>query len=470
MIKRTLAEIAAMVGGRLSDPAMGNIEICGVSRDSRALARGNLYVPLAGDNFDGHEFAANALSRGAAAALWQHGRANAPQNAPLVFVDDTLTALQRLAAEYRRQLGVKVVGITGSNGKTTTKDLTAAVLAAAFRVHKTEGNYNNHIGLPLTLLQMDERTEIAVLEMGMSGRGEIELLSRLAEPDVAIITNIGEAHLLQLGSRIEIARAKTEIVAGLREGGLLIYNGDEPLIEQALSERPEAADEGRSRFGTFRFGAGPSNELKPMNIRMDGTSTRFEIDGLPGTAFAIPVLGVHNVINALAAAAAGKRFGVGAEAIARGLASAVMTGMRIEVSVAPNGVTVLNDAYNASPTSMRAALRLLEELDAKGRKYAALADMLELGPQEAELHREVGRSIDPAAVEAVLAYGPLGRHIAEGARERFPQDRVFHYDDKEALARELADRTEAGDAVLVKGSRGMRMETVAAYLLQLGGR
>lgn len=465
MITRTLGEIAFMAGGKLAEGTDASIIASGVSRDSRAITPGVLYVPLIGETFDGHEFTANALEQGAVAALWQSDRPNPPAGAPLIFVEDTLAALQRLAKAYRRQLPVRIVGITGSNGKTTTKDLTAAVLSASFRVHKTAGNYNNHIGLPLTLLQLTEQTEVAVLEMGMSGRGEIELLSRLAEPEVAVITNIGEAHLLQLGSRKEIARAKTEILSGLQPDGVLIYNGDEPLIEEVL---PELAEPGRmrtDRYGKVRFGARADNDLFPEDIQTEPTGSKFHVNGDASTDYVVPLPGAHNVVNALAAIAVGRHFGMDAGSIAGGLAQAELTGMRIEVSVAPSGLTLLNDAYNASPTSMRAAIDLLHELKGFGRKFAVLGDMLELGEREKDFHREVGALLDPEQVEAVYLYGPLSVYTAEGAGSRFPAERVRHFETKEALARELAQAAGAQDVILIKGSRGMRMEQVAAFLV-----
>ncbi|TVY09599.1 UDP-N-acetylmuramoyl-tripeptide--D-alanyl-D-alanine ligase [Paenibacillus cremeus] len=464
MIKRTLAEIAVMAGGRLAEGTPADLMISGVSKDTRTIGAGNLYVPLIGESFDGHDFVSDAIEKGATAALWQIDHADAPVGVPLVIVDDTLGALQRLAKAYRRELAVRIVGVTGSNGKTTTKDMTAAVLSTGFQVHKTAGNYNNHIGLPLTLLALSEDTEVAVLEMGMSGRWEIDLLSRLAEPEVAIITNIGEAHLLQLGSRKEIARAKTEILAGLRNGGVLVYNGDEPLIEEVL---PEMAESGRMQNGSYskiRFGTAADNDLYLKHMRLDAKGTRFTVHSEPEAAFTIPVLGAHNAVNALAAIAVGRHFGLSDEQIAAGLESAVMTGMRIEVMQTPSGITLLNDAYNASPTSMRAAIELLHEMKGYHKKFAVLGDMLELGDQEAEFHREVGTWLDPQEIQAVFLFGPLSQHTAAGVQEHFDGERVKHYTDKAELAEALSQVAAAQDLVLIKGSRGMKMEQVAAFL------
>ncbi|WP_249862547.1 UDP-N-acetylmuramoyl-tripeptide--D-alanyl-D-alanine ligase [Paenibacillus konkukensis] len=465
MIKRTLEQIAAMAGGALTAGAE-SLTVHGVSKDTRTLQEGNLYVPLIGESFDGHQFVKDAAAKGAVASLWQKDRHPRPADIPLIVVDDTLEALQRLAKAYRLELPVRIVGITGSNGKTTTKDMTASVLGSSFQVHKTLGNYNNHIGLPLTLLQLDENTEIAVLEMGMSGRGEIRFLSELAEPELVIITNIGEAHLLQLGSREEIARAKTEILAGLQEDGTLIYNGDEPLIEQVL---PELAQGGMkaSRYHRVRFGAKEDNDLYPIDVRMDQSGTHFGIRRFDGVSFYIPLLGFHNVVNALAAVAAGIHFGIPAVVIAEGLKQSVMTGMRIEMLKAPSGLTILNDAYNASPTSMNAALSLLQELQGYKRKAVVLGDMLELGEQEAEFHREIGRLLDPKRIDRVYVFGTLARHIAEEAARTYSPGHVVVFNDKSRLAQAVASFVGPEDVVLVKGSRGMKLEQVVSLLQQL---
>lgn len=279
MIKRSLQEIASMMNGQLNKEY--DIEIRGVSIDSRKIEEGNLFIPFKGEHVDGHQYVKSAIEKGAGASLWQKDVPNPPEDIPLIFVEDPLKALQALAKNYLMQLSVKVVGITGSNGKTTTKDMVAALLSTQYRVHKTSGNYNNHIGLPLTILTMSEDTEVAVLEMGMSGRGEIELLSKLAEPDLAIITNIGEAHLLDLGSREGIAEAKLEIMSGLKEDGVLIYHGDEPLLKERV--------EGHS-IRNLTFGLGHQNTVYAEYIKTREKDTLFKTN-LYGTEFVLPVLG-----------------------------------------------------------------------------------------------------------------------------------------------------------------------------------
>ncbi|QAY65420.1 UDP-N-acetylmuramoyl-tripeptide--D-alanyl-D-alanine ligase [Paenibacillus protaetiae] len=468
MIKRRLGQIARMCGGQC-DAAFADIEIAGVGKDSRQVEAGSLYVPIVGERFDGHDYAAGALADGAAASLWQQDKAVPEElkEAPLVFVDDPLAALQRLAAAYRNELPVKVIGITGSNGKTTTKDMVAAVLSAKFRVHKTAGNLNNHIGLPLTVLQLDETVEAAVLEMGMSGFGEIELLTRIAQPDIAVITNIGDAHLLQLGSREGITQAKLEITAGLREDGLLLFNGDEPLLHAGLQKTvlPQGVR-------TATFGLSEQNDWSPAQIEVEAAASSFSVRESDNWHYApavhIPVPGKHNVSNALAAIAVARSLGVPEPDIAKALqAGLTLTGMRIQPVAAFNGAMILNDAYNANPTAVRAAVDLVGQLSGFRRKWVVLGDMLELGPDEDALHREIGEYVTPDKADALLAFGPLSKHTADAAKPLFAgkdQSLIRHFEDQEELAGFLRSELQAEDLVLVKGSRGMRMEKIVHVL------
>ncbi len=353
---------------------------------------------------------------------------------------------------------MRVIGITGSNGKTTTKDMVAGVLSTTYKTHKTEGNLNNHIGVPLTLLQLEEDTEMAVIEMGMSGRDEIALLSVIAEPEVAVITNIGESHLLQLGSRDEIAKAKLEIVKGLKEGGLLVYHGDEPLLDQYL-EHAQAPDS----MLTFRFGESEDNDIYPKSIMFHEEGTLFQTNSGIGT-YTIPLMGQHNVINALAAIAVSKYMGVSEDDIVNGLKHIKMTGMRIEKVRGVTGLTILNDAYNASPTSMRAAIQLVQDLHGYHRKCLVLGDMLELGKDEETFHKQIGEFIQPERIDYIYTYGTLAEKIAEGAMSQFPADRVKSFQDKTEMVDSLAEVLSPRDVVLVKGSRGMKLEEVVEGL------
>ncbi|MCC3372854.1 UDP-N-acetylmuramoyl-tripeptide--D-alanyl-D-alanine ligase [Cohnella sp. REN36] len=467
MIQATLNEVAAWCGAagisaRDADAA-GVRRIAGASTDSRSTAAGQLFVPLAGDRFDGHDYLAEAEAAGAAAALWQADRP-APETAlPLVRVPDTLAALQALAARYLASWNPRVVGVTGSNGKTTTKDLIASVLATTYQVVKTESNFNNHIGLPLTILRADPAAEVLVLEMGMSARGEIALLAGIAPPDAAVITNVGESHLLQLGSRRNIARAKLEIAEGLKPGGTLVYYGDEPLLREELAALNLPA--GRLRAVTFGEDAGDDLRAARIDVRPDGVT--FALAGDEAREpFELSIPGRHNAINALAAIAVGRLFGVPEAQIADGLRSAALTGMRIERTAAWNGALVLNDAYNASPTSMRAAIDLVARLGGFRRKWLVLGDMLELGPDEAEFHAGIGRELSSDRVDGLFAFGPLSAHTADAAKARLPEGAVRHFADKGELADAVLQALAPDDLVLVKASRGMRLEEVVRRLRQ----
>lgn len=462
MIIRTLSQIAAMSGGAVTAPSAGSIRIEGIVTDSRKIQPGCLFVPLAGERFDGHAFAADCLAAGAAAVLWAKDKGEAP--GPAVLVEDTLLALQQLAKSYLNQCGTRVIGITGSNGKTTTKDLVFALLATTFHVHKTSGNFNNHIGLPLTLLSMPESTEIAVLEMGMSGRREIELLSNLAEPETALITNIGESHLLQLGSRKEIARAKLEILSGMKPGGLLVFNGDEPLLHEVLEETDTLKPE---ELKTLTFGLKDGNDVYPTMIQYSESKTAFTSSQDPAPdkqVFELHLPGEHNVVNALAAISIARHYGVAEQAIAAGLKQAEFTGMRIETVIGSSGITILNDAYNASPTSVKAAIGVLEKKQGYRKKIAVLGDMLELGPEEGEYHLQVGRCLHPDKVDLLFTYGKLSDKIAEGAAETMKHDTIFAYHDKSELIESLVSVLHGNDVVLVKASRGMKLEEVVDVL------
>nr|WP_254639486.1 UDP-N-acetylmuramoyl-tripeptide--D-alanyl-D-alanine ligase [Cohnella sp. GbtcB17] len=462
-------------------PAGAEAGIAGVSIDSRSIGAGQLFVPIAGDRFDGHDYIEKAASAGAAAALWQRDRAvPADIGLPLLLVDDTLAALQRLAESYLASWQPKVVGVTGSNGKTTTKDLIFSALATVYRTAKTEGNFNNHIGLPLTILRASRDTEVLVLEMGMSAFGEIALLSRIAKPDIAVITNIGESHLEHLGSRRGIAQAKLEIVEGLKAGGTLIYNGDEPLLREELAAVSLPAD----AAGWITFGESAACDLRATDIAMDTERATFVASGggaagstaqeseAQAARFEVPIPGRHNAVNALAAIAVARRLGVADADIARGLAEAKLTGMRIERVQARSGALVLNDAYNASPASVRAAISLVAQLQGYRRKWLVLGDMLELGPDEAAFHAGIGRELSQGQADGLLAYGPLSAHTAEAAASAMPSGVVKHFADKNELAEALLSLVEPDDLVLVKASRGMRMEEIVRRLTagEEGGR
>ncbi|MBY0121178.1 UDP-N-acetylmuramoyl-tripeptide--D-alanyl-D-alanine ligase [Bacillus sp. S/N-304-OC-R1] len=456
MIRKTLKEITEMIQVENDLSVFHDNEINGVSIDSRKIQPGHLFVPFKGENFDGHQFVEAAIKQGAGAALWQKDIPNPPIHLPILIVEDTLIALQELARSYRHMLGVRIVGVTGSNGKTTTKDMTANLLSVQYKVQKTEGNFNNEIGLPLTILDLDKDTEIAVLEMGMSSRGEIDFLTRLAEPEAAIITNIGESHLLDLGSREGIAEAKLEIIHGLKEKGVITYYGDEPLLHDRLSDY-----EGNIQIKTF--GRSGKNDIFPVDIKQNDTGSTFKTN-VTDIEFKLPVLGTHNVLNALAAMTVASHFGVPFERMNEGFSELKLTNMRTELLQGKKGEKIINDAYNASPTSMHAAIELLSHLPGYKNKILVLGDMLELGPQEEEFHLKMGESIDPQKIDFVFTFGKLGELIAEGAKTKLPSDRVFAFTEKQALIEKLEKIVNEETIVLVKASRGMKLEEVVTAL------
>ena len=438
------------------------IQITGVVTDSRHITQGCLFVPLVGERFDAHDFAAAALEAGASAVMWSRTGEQPP--GPAIIVDNTLHALQIMAQRYLATSSAKVIGITGSNGKTTTKDMVYALLATTYKVHKTQGNFNNHIGMPLTILAMPIDSDFIVLEMGMSDRGEIKLLSELVRPETVIVTNIGESHLLQLGSRLEIARAKLEIMSGLQSAGLLVCNGDEPLIEQVLAE---AETYKPKQFNKMTFGLNSHNDEFPVSeINFAQESTSFKTHQGGASSYTIPLLGQHNVINSLAALIVARHYNVSEDKIVQGLQHLSLTGMRIEFIACANGITILNDAYNASPTSMKAAIHVLENMKGYQRKIAVLGDMFELGASEGQFHEEIGNLLDASKLDYLFTLGELGKRIAEGAKKRLDEKKIYAYTDKAELIAKLNEMLSPQDAVLVKASRGMALETVVEQIKQ----
>ncbi len=351
----------------------------------------------------------------------------------------------------------KVVGITGSNGKTTTKDMTDAVLSSQYRVHKTRGNFNNHIGLPITILEMPIDTEVVILEMGMSQVGEIKVLSDLAEPDVAIITMIGESHIEFFGSRAGIADAKMEISSGLKEDGVLIYPGEESLLQDRVAF---LADKQLKTFGSST-----KNDLYPLSIDAQMNQTSFTTNENPNLTISLPVLGTYNVNNALAALTAGMVLGISIEKSAPKLAQFQLTKNRTEWLSGLNESSILNDAYNANPTAMKAVLDNFSTFKNKGKKIVVLGDMLELGEQTSELHLSVKDSLDPNQIDKVILYGDKMTVLYEALKETFNEENLFHFTgDKEPLIRFIKNEIGPEDYILLKSSLGTDLLSVVRAL------
>ncbi|RXI98106.1 UDP-N-acetylmuramoyl-tripeptide--D-alanyl-D-alanine ligase [Anaerobacillus alkaliphilus] len=430
-----------------------DINIKEVFIDSRKEVQNGLFIPIVGDRFDGHSFLLGAIKNGAIATLWEEGKelpSGLPENFPIFFVKDTLKALEQLARVYLQEVAPIVIGVTGSNGKTSTKDLIEAVLTTEFKTHKTAGNYNNHIGLPLTILSMPKECEVIILEMGMNNFGEISFLSNLAKPDLAIITNIGESHIEQLGSREGISKAKLEIVDGLKNDGVLILDGDEPLL---LGEKSAQ---------TITCGYGESNDYRISNIEQKSNLTRFSIN--EQDHYTIRLLGKHNIKNSSYAIAVAKYLGMNEHTIQVGLNNCVLTGMRMEKQQGLNGSIIINDAYNSSPTSMKAAIETMKQLDGFQRRVLVLGDMYELGNDEKELHRSVA-SVISTPITHLLTVGDKGKWIAEALLEsNNDKIEVNSYHSKEELTKHIKPLLDHGSIVLIKASRGMKLETIAKDL------
>ncbi|HWR40063.1 MAG TPA: UDP-N-acetylmuramoyl-tripeptide--D-alanyl-D-alanine ligase [Patescibacteria group bacterium] len=424
-----------------------------VSTDTRTLQPGQLFVALTGDNFDGHHFIALAAEKGAAGAVLSREISEVPPGITVFIVKNTLEALQSLARFHRQRFDIPVIAVTGSNGKTTTKDMLAAALSSRFHVLKTEGNFNNEIGLPLTLLRLTKEHGAAVVEMGMRALGEIRELVGIALPNVAVVTNVGETHMELLGSLENVASAKGELVEGIGENGLTALNADDANV-RAMGKK--------SRGQVVYYGFGPEAFVRAENVRTrsqeNQTVTTFDCRSPRGMfPVELPAAGKHNVYNVLAAIVIAWELGLSPQEIQQGIHSFVPSAMRLSV-LRRGRYTIVNDAYNASPMSMAAALETLQDLSS-GRKVAVLGDMLELGPVAVEAHRRIGRQAANCGVEVVITVGTLAGHIADAAAEAG----VIHTmacDTHEQAVRELERRVQPGDTILIKGSRGMAMEKI----------
>jgi UDP-N-acetylmuramoyl-tripeptide--D-alanyl-D-alanine ligase len=423
--------------------------LCGVAIDSRAVSRGMLFVALRGSRTDGHRYVGDALRAGARGALVSTDVPEAPEGSVLVRVEDTLAAFQRLARAIRDRMGLHVVGITGSVGKTTTKEMAASVAARAYRTARSPENWNTEIGVPLVLANLPRDREVAVLELAMRGPGQIRELVEICRPTVGVLTTVGHSHLDFFESREELAQAKGELLEGIGPGGVAIANADDPLARAQLSRS-------RGRRLTFGLRAGDvtAEDVRPRGL--GGTTFRLRTpDGTAQVSLAVP--GLHAVYNALAAAAVGTALGMAPSEIARGLEETRPLPMRLQVRRV-RGVTVLDDTYNSSPQSVEAALDVLSGTSASPR-IAVLGDMKELGKHSVDAHRQVGALAARSGVDLLIAYGPASEETARAAREAGLRH-VVHTTDLEEVVGLLRDAAVPGAVVLVKGSRVMAMERI----------
>lgn len=438
-----------------------------VSTDTRQITEGDLFFALVGEKFDAHDFIDKAISGGAAGIVVNRPVQTGAWQGTVIVVNDTLAGLQALARYNREQFTGLVIGVTGSNGKTTTKDMISSVLEQKFRTLKTQGNFNNHIGLPLTLLKLDNTYGAAVLEMGMRGLGEIDLLAGIAKPDGAVITNIGETHIERLGSVSNIAQAKGEILKHIRQEGFAVLNGDDSNVRAQ-------AEWCQGRVIYYGTGGGVSLlavDITPKDSRTvakDGRSAPFSLKTPAGSIeITLPVPGRHNVLNAMAAAGVGLEAGLSLEEVKKGLENVTLTGMRLEITEGSSG-TIIDDTYNANPASVKAALGILADMGAGRRKIAVLGDMYELGHRASEGHREVGVEAAKLKVDVLITVGKLAEDIAIGATfADEPPAEVISLNTISEVKKYLPRVVRTGDVILVKGSRGMKMEEVVTTLRDL---
>jgi UDP-N-acetylmuramoyl-tripeptide--D-alanyl-D-alanine ligase len=446
-----LAEILAATGGECLRWGPG--PFVGISTDSRRTEPGEAFVALRGPSFDGHDFVARALERGATAAIVAR-ELELPFSAATILVDDGLRALGELAAARRRTLPVRIVGVTGSNGKTTTKEMIAAVLAASgAKVAKSRGTENNLVGLPQTILRLDGDEDFAVLEMGMNHPGEIWRLAEIARPDVGVITNVGPAHLEGLGSLANVAAAKEELALALPSRATLVVDHDDPRLA-AIAER----------FTGRKILVGDDAPIRAISASPMASGQRIEVEVEGAHAVVeLRALGAHNVRNALLAIAVGRALGLELRTIVEGLRVFAPPPMRLETVTLPNGARILNDAYNANPASMQAALAALGA--EAGRKIAVLGEMWELGDEAPRYHREVGRAAGRAGIDGLVTVGRHAGELADGAIEAgLAGGAVVRCATVVEAAEWLAARLDPGDVVLIKGSRGARMEEIVGFL------
>ncbi|MDO4322737.1 MAG: UDP-N-acetylmuramoyl-tripeptide--D-alanyl-D-alanine ligase [Lachnospiraceae bacterium] len=449
----TLRRIAEVCGGSyVGKTEDADREVVSITTDSRKAEPGGLFAAIRGERVDGHDYIPSVFEKGALCVISEHELPEAAGN--YIQVESTLDALKAIAEEYLEQLKIPVVGITGSVGKTSTKEMIAAVLAQKYKVLKTAGNFNNELGLPLTVFRLREGDEIAVLEMGISDFGEMHRLAKIAKPDTCVITNIGQCHLEFLGDRDGVLRAKSEIFDFLRPNGHIILNGDDDKLETITEVKG---------ITPVFFGIGKENAVYADRIEkkgLDGISCRIHTEKGSFAAL-IPIPGIHMVLNALAGTAVGLHYGLTLAQIRAGIESLQPVSGRFNI-LHTEKYTIVDDCYNANPVSMKASLGILQ--DGLGRKVAILGDMGELGPEEAMLHRGVGEYAGGLDIDCCICVGPLCKNLAEGIASVNQQIQVVHLENLQQLLQQLFHFVQKGDTVLVKASHFMHFEKVVEKL------
>jgi len=441
--------------------------VSGISIDSRTLIPGDLFFALIGPNFDGHDFIIEAFRKGAVGAVICKGASILLQNEQIdknkiiIEVKDTLSALQDWSKHYKDKFKTFNICITGSNGKTTIKEVIAHILSQELPLLKTSGNYNNEIGIPLTLLQLSKLHNLLVAEMGMRGLGEIKTLTNFIPPDLAVISNIGEAHIGLLGSKENIFKAKMELLQSLDKDGIAILNRDDPYF---LKMSKVVKDK-----KIYTFGIKNKSDIMARNIRMvndKGMRFYLEMPNSKSREIFFPILGKYNIYNALAAAAVAFALRIELDLIDRGLSSFKPLDLHMQLTNFYNNIKILNDSYNASPLSVKSALETLAEIAQNNRKIAILGDMLELGEKTDFYHKKIGKKVAKLSIDILITVGPGGKIIARSSKEEgMAEERIFSFkrNEKMNLSKRLLSLTKSGDFILLKGSREMKMEEILKF-------
>lgn len=454
MDRLSLTTISQVLQSRSMNFDAAAADVTGISIDSRTVRLGDLFFAIQGKRLEGHQFVAQALSQGARACVVKQGMPVPEKNAPLLVVDDVNQALARFAHWYRRQQTATVIGVTGSVGKTTTRNMIYTALAPCLKGVQSPANYNNEFGVPLSIAQLKSEHEYAVLELGASQTGEIQTLAEMVHPEIGVITGIGPSHLEHFGTLQRTAEAKSELFEQLPASGLAIVNGDDNYADFLISRSPAPV---------LRVGLGDSNDLQASAIRQGESGLTFKAEG---TEYVIPVVGNHFVYPALSAIAVGKILGLSNQDLSDSLRAFQPVRGRCHVELIGDW-TVVDDAYNSNPVSMQAACELLSDWPTHGKRVLVMGDMLELGPDSASYHREVGKKIANSTIDRLFVCGAQAAAVVEGALEnQFPSEWIVQGSDVETIKADVFSRLEPGDTVLVKGSRGMRMERLIEYLKQ----
>jgi UDP-N-acetylmuramoyl-tripeptide--D-alanyl-D-alanine ligase len=460
MIRIKIREAAEILSAKIIGSFDLDKYICGVSIDSRKVCENNLFVPIKGMTTNGHLYIKDAVEKGASATLWNKDEPNPPTDIAVLLVDDTVKALQDLARSYRNKLNVKIVGVTGSNGKTSTKDITASILSQKFKTQKTLGNYNTEIGVPFTLLSLDEDCEAAVIEMGMERKGEIDFLTRLVQPDIGIITSVGLVHIDNFPSIEEIAKAKLEIVNGIKDNGLFIYFGDDELIRNTVKET-EIRDS--IRIQTFGFNDNNTLYLKDFNESLDGIN--FSVNDHRFGELHVDMLGKHQSLNSMAGILAALDLGMTPEEIQLGLLKIEKTGLRNEIIKIKN-CTILNDCYKSNPVSINAALDIFDLFESR-LKVVVLGDMLGYREMSHDMHYNVGKDLARHHIDELVTIGQEAKYMAKGARENTGIKSIVEFDTKEEATNYLKKYLNEDCSLLIKGSRFLKLEYIANTLKDL---